>query len=362
MSASKILLAGLAMGCVALQAWGGEPAERQPLAPVRSLVLDMAETSSRALAVGERGHILLSESRTEWRQAEGVPTRATLTAVAAIGNKAWAVGHDGTILASKDGGLSWQLQREEVWTREGFDSPDWTPRYAAPLLDVLFLDENRGYAVGAYSLLLQTTDGGQTWNPVTLSATGAAAATETPQAAPDADSWTFSEDELTLDEEEDPHLNAITRTPSGLLLIVGERGAAFRSQDDGRTWERLSLPYEGSMFGVLPLGERHLLAFGLRGHVQETTDGGDTWQEVETGTELSLMGGAALDNGGAVLVGANGIVLYRERADRPFEAHTFHNAAGETPVLSSVLPLGQRTFLLAGDKGIARYEVPVRTD
>lgn len=338
-------------------------AERMPLAASRSLVLDLTDGASRAVAVGERGHILLSETRSEWRQADAVPTRATLTATDAVGNKVWAVGHDGTILHSADGGISWSLQRQERWSAEGFDAPDWTPRFAAPLLDVMFLDEQRGFAVGAYSLLLTTRDGGETWRELSLAGKQSeeAAAEEAAQLeqdeGEDQDSWTFDSDDLMLDEEEDPHLNAIARTPDGVFMIVAERGAAFRSVDDGASWQRLSLPYEGSMFGLLVLGEGHLLAYGLRGNVQETRDGGDTWEVLDTGTELSLMGGAALPDGGAVLVGANGVVLYRANADAPFEQRTFENDSGETPVLSSVLALGTRTFLFTSDKGLARYEI-----
>jgi photosystem II stability/assembly factor-like uncharacterized protein len=366
MNALKVLLAcaGLALAAPASAEEAQTlQAERMPLAAQRSLVLDVTESASRAVAVGERGHVLLSESRSEWRQADEVPTRATLTAVDAVGNKVWAVGHDGTILHSADGGLSWSLQRQERWSQEGFDSPDWTPRFASPLLDVLFVDAEHGYAVGAYSLLLRTDDGGTTWRQVALLEKPGddVALEDEPTAEGEDDAWTFDADELMLDEEEDPHLNAIARTPAGLLLIVAERGAAFRSRDDGASWERISLPYEGSMFGVLVLGDQHLLAYGLRGHVQETRDGGDSWEMLDTGIELSLMGGAALPEGGAVLVGANGVVLHRPNADSPFVAHTFENAAGETPVLSSVLPMGARTFLFTSDKGAARYEVPSGT-
>ena len=49
-------------------------AETMPLAS-RSLILDVADSSDRAIAVGERGHILVSESRRDWRQVENVPTR-----------------------------------------------------------------------------------------------------------------------------------------------------------------------------------------------------------------------------------------------------------------------------------------------
>ncbi len=60
------------------------------------------------------------------------------------------MGHDATILATQDGGLSWQQQ---------FSSPE----LARPLLDVWFADSQNGIAVGAYGLFLRTTDGGQSW-------------------------------------------------------------------------------------------------------------------------------------------------------------------------------------------------------
>ena len=41
--------------------------------------------------------------------------RVTLTAVTAVGNKLWAVGHDGVILASTDAGQHWSLQRKDPW-------------------------------------------------------------------------------------------------------------------------------------------------------------------------------------------------------------------------------------------------------
>jgi photosystem II stability/assembly factor-like uncharacterized protein len=141
------------------------------------------------------------------------------------------------------------------------------------------------------------------------------------------------------------------------LFIVAERGTAFRSRDEGQSWERLDLPYQGSMFGVLGYDGQRVLAFGMRGNAIESDDLGDTWNELETGTELSLMGGSALQGGGAVIVGANGAVLHRGSSDAPITLHTYHTAAQETPVLSGVLAQGQSTFVVSGDKGIGRYGI-----
>jgi photosystem II stability/assembly factor-like uncharacterized protein len=324
------------------------PAEKLPLVE-RSLLLGLTNSANRAVAVGERGHILVSESRRDWRQIEGVPTRSTLTRVTAVGDQVWAVGHDGVIVHSSDGGLSWTRQRAKPY------SPDSTdPHNGAPLLDVFFLDEQRGFAIGAYSLLLRTSDGGNTWEEVKLKYEGSAGG---PAKAPEGGEWTFSQEELKVSEETDPHLNAIARTGDGSLIIVGERGSGFRSTDNGVNWQRIKMPYEGSMFGVIGYEGRHVLAFGLRGHALESNDLGSTWHAVETGIDLSLMGGAALPQGGAVLVGANGVVLRRATATAPFQRTSYENADKETPVLAAVLTLGDDTFVVCGEKGVDAFQM-----
>ena len=344
--------------------------EMMPGVTTKALMLDFAEAGSRAIAVGERGQILVSESRTDWRQVENVPTRANLNAVAAVGEDAWAVGHDGTIVHSADGGLTWSLQRSDPWHPLG-DTDEFDPRQGVPLLDVLMLDAQTGIAVGAYSLLLRTTDGGATWVPVS---TGPAASDAVAEAEPAADaaaddaaadegaateedSWTFSDEDLELEDETDPHLNAIARTGSGALLIVGERGAAFRSRDAGLTWERLQLPYQGSMFGAIGYEGERVLAFGMRGNVFESNDVGTTWTPVDTGTQLTLMGGAPLPDGGAVLVGANGVVLLRASAGAPVTLHTYQTPSQETPVLSGVLAQSATALVVSGEKGVGQFQV-----
>lgn len=345
--------------------------EIMPLATSQALILDFAEAGSRAIAVGERGQILLSESRRDWRQVADVPTRANLTAVSAVGDLAWAVGHDGTILHSADGGQTWSVQRSDPWQPPA-DDVEFNPRQGVPLLDVLMLDAQNGFAVGAYSLALRTTDGGQTWDEFSVHGGGAAsevddasieedtasdpASTATSEGEED---WSFSDADLELEEETDPHLNAIARTGDGALFIVAERGAAFRSTDGGTTWERLQLPYEGSMFGVLGYPGQRLIAFGMRGNAFESVDLGTTWTAIPTATELSLMGGTTLADGGAVLVGANGLVLIRD-ADGNVAQHTFQTRAQETPVLASVLAQSGSELVVGGEKGVGQFQVPAQ--
>lgn len=325
-----------------------QTAEVLPLSE-QSLLLGFAETDQRAIVVGARGAILVSESRSDWRQLEGVPTRSTLTAATAVGNQAWAVGHDQVILHSVDGGLTWERQHAAPFSDDNVDDP----RNGAPFLGVLFLDANTGFAVGAYGLMMRTDDAGANWTLVPITAQSEAEAEEEVVGEAD-DSWTFSDEDLALEEESNPHLNGIAATGSGALFVAAERGSAYRSRDRGLTWERLQLPYDGSMFGAIGYEGDHVLVYGLRGHVFETMDLGDTWTPVETGTELSLQGGAALGDGGAVLVGSNGLLAWRNAGDASFQTTKLADAGS----LASVLPVGGSGQLVcAGENGIINHAI-----
>lgn len=317
-----------------------------------TLLLDAAHVASGWVVVGERGHVLTSRDGKTWNQAH-VPTRSTLTTITAVGDQLWAAGHDGVIIHSSDAGKSWSAQRRDPYVLPaGQQSADHDPRQGAPILDILFYDASHGIAVGAHSLMLVTQDGGVTWTAKEAVSAPAARAPATPMQGD-----VFSAADLQLDEESDPHLNAIVRSQSGALVVVGERGTLLRSTNDGANWTRLGFPYKGSMFGLLALGGDRLLAFGLRGNVYESTDLGSSWNKVSAQGSASLMGGTALANGGVVLTGVNGTVLSRATAQAPFVASTFKNANGETPALAAIAGSGN-DFVLVGDKGVNLFHLP----
>jgi photosystem II stability/assembly factor-like uncharacterized protein len=319
------------------------PAEILDIERIRgSLLLDGVSARDRAVVVGDRGHILVSESRAEWRQVP-VPTRVMLTAVDAVDNAVWAVGHDQVVVYSADGGLTWALQHHSVATD-------------GPLLDVLFLDSERGFAVGAYGQFLSTTDAGANWTVQTISdrVAGKAAAVIVKPAAADDELEDDDSDLASTDmgeDEGDPHLNAITSTAAG-LLIVGEAGATYRSTDGGLSWTRGNLPYQGSMFGVVGLDDDSVVAFGLRGNAFASNDLGLNWRKLHTDTEASLLGGAAVPGGRAVIVGASGSVLLLPAGSDQLRGYTFSGGG----VMSGVVLLSEVEFLTIGENGLAPYQ------
>jgi len=283
--------------------------EEQPLA-AESLLLDIAGMPEGGLvAVGERGHVILSADGGVWQQARVVPTRSTLTSVAVVGDRIWVAGHDTVILTSGDTGKTWTLQN--------FD-----PGRQQPIMDIHFFDAQRGMAVGAYDLYLYTEDGGKTW------------------------------DEDFINEEE-WHNNAILDLGDGRLMIAGEAGFTYRTADGGASWETIEMPYGGSMFGIVSSGETCVLVFGLRGNVQESCDFGDSWQELDTGTELTIAG-AVRSDGKILLVGNSGLVIERQDGGA-FEVHK-HSSGVD---FARAIELGADRFLLVGEDGV--HEFPERS-
>lgn len=280
-------------------------AEHLPLV-TESMLLDITRAGDKLVAVGERGHVILSSDGENWTQAEVVPTRTTLTTVTETNGRLWAGGHDAVIITSGDGG--------NTWTRQFGD-----PERQQAVMDILFTDEDNGVAIGSYGLYLVTSDGGQSW------------------------------EDIEIDPEGGYHLNAMIRFEDGRRLIAGEAGYSYRSYDDGETWEMLDLPYLGSMWGAIQLDENCVLFYGLRGHALQSCDFGDSWTEFDTGAQASISGGA-LRNGKVLLAASSGTVIIREdgmnwKADKHPSGVDF----------AAAMAMDDGSFLLVGEDGVFRF-------
>lgn len=302
------LLALVIAAAVPAAAQDEDAVERSRIFPLasKSLLLDSARVGDILAAVGERGHVLLSaDNGATWEQRV-VPTRSTLTGVffhdETLG---WAVGHDSVILRTADGGATW----ERV---------NWAPDDEAPLFDVWFADADTGFAVGAYGTFLVTADGGLSWDFAPIG-------------------------------EDDFHLHRIRAADDGTLFMAAEAGVAYRSDDDGETWEELPSPYDGSFFGVLPLEGESLILFGLRGHLYRSEDAGETWQQIETGTVAMLTDAARLTGGEIIVVGLGGTVLVSKDGGRTFTLSQHLNRRG----IQAVTETADGKVLLVGEFGVA---------
>ena len=265
------------------------------LAPLasKSLLLDIIEVNqSKLVAVGERGHILLSSDGADWQQAQ-VPVQVTLTAVYFIDEMhGWAVGHDATILSSSDGGVSWQIQQH-------------LPEMEKPLLDVLFFDKNTGVAVGAYGLFYRTNDGGKHWS----------IEYHNEFLYPEDQAYLAElkrEDEVAyLDEQSSilPHFNRVVAADGRTLYLAGELGLIAKSNDLGVSWQRLDEIYPGSFYDIKRTQAGNLVVIGLRGHVFRSLENGSPWQASDSHVTALLSSIVLSDDQRVFILGNNGVLL-----------------------------------------------------
>mgnify|MGYP006161828239 FL=1 len=310
----RIKINSLAVVCAALFAVSStfaseteirpQAADLAPLAS-KALLTDIVNVADQMLvSVGERGHILVSSDAETWQQAS-VPVQANLNSVYFVNKlRGWAVGHDATILATNDAGLTWHLQQ-------------FAPHMDKPFFDVYFSDEQNGIAVGAYGLFYRTTDGGASWQNEfhieLLSEDNQEYLTELKDSDPE-----MYDIELGAIL---PHFNRIF-ADGNVLYLVGEAGFAAKSTDNGQHWQRLEEFYIGSLFDITRTPYMSLLAVGLRGNAFESQDQGLSWQQIRL-PETSTFNSVFADSKGRVyLVGNAGSLYVSNDSGKTFEDHS----------------------------------------
>lgn len=279
-----------------------------------SLLLDIDAVNSKLVAVGERGHVLVSndDGRT-WQQVQ-VPTRSTLTGVFLLDEKhGWAVGHDAVILRTTDGGVSWQ--------RVFYD-----PGQERPLFDIWFADRQYGFAVGAYGFFLETHDGGQSWQERIIA-------------------------------EEDFHLNQIGTGPEEQLIIAGEAGHIYHSHDRGETWQGIESPYHGSFFAAAILAEETYVVAGLRGHLFISIDAGNNWKSLPSRSSDMLTDILEIDSGRFVVVGLDGALMVG-RPSGQMEYHFQQDRKGMTAIAAN----SRNNLYVVGTGGIKELSLMIGGD
>ena len=325
------------------------PAEISALAP-RSLMQSVTQAGKSLVAVGQRGHIVISnDGGVTWKQV-AVPISSDLTAVFFMNDrKGWAVGHDGVILNTTDGGITWALQldgqranhilaahmqdavSQNPTSAEKKQQLDDAKRYKEqgadkPFLDVWFADENNGFVVGAYNLIFRTTDGGKNW-----------------------ESW--------FDRTENPkafNLYAI-RPAAGGLYIAGEGGLVLRLDSESNRFKAQPVSSRGSFFGVTG-DKNYVMVFGLRGNAFRSDDAGRTWAKTDVGLPASIVASTTTTRGTLFLADTGGRVVASIAGGRAFKALPIKNPMP----IAGIADAGEGKLAIAGPRGAAVLELVAR--
>jgi photosystem II stability/assembly factor-like uncharacterized protein/subtilisin-like proprotein convertase family protein len=227
----------------------------------------------------------------------------------------WVVGGDkvdlsgtkeGVILHTTDGGEHWEKQ---LTTPDIFNS-------------VNFINENEGWAVGANGMIKHTINGGAKWTTQTSPLTGYL---NSVHFVDQNNGWIVSSDNwgeiahTTNGGTTWMKQTAPTRNPLYNVFfinvnkgwIAGMDSTLLRTTDGGQTWLRCDLVVTNNWLlrSVYFIDEMHGWTVGIYGIIMLTNDGGVTWQEIHTGFPETLTSVYFVDPKNGWATGFDGTIL-----------------------------------------------------
>jgi photosystem II stability/assembly factor-like uncharacterized protein len=267
-----------------------------------------------------------------------------LFSIAMDGKIGYAAGAAGEILQTGDGGASWQAM-----------TPAPTP---LSLLGVT-TSGGRTLAVGQKGLILSLKNG--KWTPVDSGSKSRLFAVHVNHkgdavavgefgtvlvSGDGGESWRNvapAWDAFT-EHGEEPHLYDALVDDNGVMTIAGEFGLILRSSDGGGSWHELHRG-DASIFGLAFDGQGRGYAVGQVGTVLRSDDDGKTWTKLASGSEANLLSVRAISHDVAVISSAHGALVthdggqsWRTRSDGSLGNLWFSDVAGAA---DGVLVVGQ---------------------
>jgi photosystem II stability/assembly factor-like uncharacterized protein len=215
----------------------------------------------------------------------------------------WAVGTDGGVRATSDGGSTWGPQSSGV---------------TVYLRDVFFTDSQNGYIVGTNGLILATQNGGVTWGSQSSGTTnslydvvfsdathgwavglnGAIRATGNGGA-----SWSAQSSGTTR------ALEAVFFLDAARGWVVGASGTIRATSNGGASWSAQTSGTTSRLYDVVFIDSAHGWAVGEGGTMLATSNGGATWVAQASGTSARLNAVAFSDPAHGWAVGAAGALI-----------------------------------------------------
>jgi photosystem II stability/assembly factor-like uncharacterized protein len=254
----------------------------------------------RGLIVGRTGLVLMTtDGGKTWTKRDSGAKEHLFNVDITESGKAWAVGHFGTVLHSPDGGLSWKPQEFQPEFPEGTpevemgvisdaEKENEGAAVEARLNAVAFADDQRGWIMGEFGMVLHTQDGGQTWKRQP-SASGkllfALHVLDENRVLAVGSEGTYMETTdggrswKATDTGTQQHIMGLY--PSGDdLYVVGRDGLVMVRKGKAGSFKRLSAGLYTWLMTVGFFDDKSGLAAGGRGHLLQTSDAGETWQRL----------------------------------------------------------------------------------
>lgn len=248
---------------------------------------------------------------TAWSSGTTTVTASLFSVAFPSPTLAWAVGANGTMVRSADGGQSWVATA--ALTSQSLNAVTFAPGTAI------------GYAVGNPNGTTWTafkTTNGSTWTPLTL--TGAPVSLQSVSCDPSGTQVTATgvngtvfrsaDGGTTWTAQNPPRMTQVTLRASampgtGRVNVAGDFGTLLYSRDSGARWmsetQRASATINDCWFNSATAG----WAVGTNGLLMRTTDGGASWSGKNVGTSTALSGVSFPSTTVGYVVGPSGLIM-----------------------------------------------------
>ncbi|MEA2333145.1 MAG: hypothetical protein QOH58_3283 [Thermoleophilaceae bacterium] len=237
-----------------------------------------------ALAWPDAAPAAVNAGHTGWTWSNPLPQGGDLHAIAFAGPRGVAVGADGLILRTEDGGATWSSAVSGTETG---------------LVEVAMLDANTVYAGGG-CVLRRSDDGGATFQRVSFSPSESDCNSDVAQIAfvtPSQGYLVLMDGTVLRTANGGRSFTRRTSLPignsvvppggsadavfltdtTGYVSIAGSFPSAFRTEDGGQTWEGLQRPFSISSMRFFSPSFGYVVGRGGGFAGSQTVDGGRTW-------------------------------------------------------------------------------------
>lgn len=291
-----------------------------------------------------------SDAGTRWNKVIGGDPADAGTALTSVwfssASQGIAVGNNGSIMKTSDGGSTWsrlapapntafsgsKLQFRSATTgwllssNEGriYKTQDGGATWSAPLTislygvtDYHFIDDTQGWAIAPGGSVYRSTDGGQSWSAqsaISFSATamrfvdtqrglavgpyGVIALTQDGGL-----SWRARASGVSAG------LNKVVWADASTAWAVGDSGTVIKSSDAGLSWAAVPVPTTNSLLDIQFIDANHGWIVGGNGTVITTADGGKNWRLQVTNTSRAFYSVFFTDAQTGWLVGTGGTIM-----------------------------------------------------
>jgi len=264
-------------------------------------------SQSTGIAVGDHGTIIQTkDSGLSWNFVANSFTQHLQGLCHLSGNKWLVVGREGLILMSTDDGLTWS----HIQSDNGAD-----------LFNVDFVNEEVGAAVGSSGAILWSNDGGVTWvqknsgvesdlRAIDFLAIDTAVAVGKDgvilKTMNSGETWDLKDGDMDLFAVEFVD-QANGFAVGGNIGYLKNNRIILQTLDAGDSWQPRYKELGSILYSLAVIDQQNILACGEKGILLRSVDGGMEWTSVESPTDRTLSSLAFVGSSG-VAVGSYGVI------------------------------------------------------